>query len=168
MRRRVGLVIGLALLVGGIVAGLGGPRLTMVNTGLLVDYPRVQALALLGASIGLGLLAWTLPRAWMRWIASVLSLIAVAASVGRAAYRLDTAEAGIADRRLLGSTHIAWTEVRRVDAGPALILVWGPGDSQVRVDTGGLGPEQRAVLDRTISRHVREAQEKAQSQRPRP
>lgn len=164
--RRALLIAGLVLLAGGSVLGFGGPRLTLVNTGLRIQYPGTRALGLLGASVGLGLLAWAAPRAWMRWIAVVGAAATAAAGAGRALYRLDAAEEGIADRRLLGSTGVAWSEVRRVDAGADLILVWGPGDAQVRVETWGLTPDQRAMLDRTISRHVREAQEKAQQARP--
>jgi hypothetical protein len=167
MLRRACLALGLALLAGGVVAGLGNPRLTMVNTGLQVEYPRAQALALLGAALGLALTAWALPRSWTktRWIAWAAALFAATAGVGRAYYRLEAAEAGLSDRRLLGSTRIDWSEVRRVDNGAALVLVWGGGDSQVRVETTGLTPDQRAMLDRTISRHVREAQEKAERAR---
>jgi hypothetical protein len=150
--------LGLVLVVAGAFHGLRGPRLTMVNTGLRVDYHWPQGAALLAAALGFALLAFALPRRWMRAIAVALAVAAAAGAGGRFAYRLDAGEGGISGRGLLGSTHLAWKEVRRVDAGPALLLVWGPGDAQVRVDAGGFTPEQRATLDRIISRRVREAQ----------
>ena len=150
--------LGLVLLVAGALYGLGGPRLTMVNTGLHIEYPWARGLALLAASLGTALWAWALPRRWMRGIAAAATLVSAVAALGRFAYHLDAGPAGIEDRDLMGSTRVTWKDVRRVDAGPALILVWGPGDAQVRVGTAGFGPEQRAILERTISRRVREAQ----------
>jgi hypothetical protein len=130
----------------------------MVNTGLRVDYHWSQGVALLVAALGFGLVAWALPRRWMRVIAVAAALVTAAGAGGRFLYRLDAGDEGISDRSLLGSTRLGWKEVRRVDAGPALILVWGPGDTQVRVDAAGFTSEQRATLDRIISRRVREAQ----------
>jgi len=150
--------LGLGLVGAGVFYARGGPCLTMVNTGLRVEHLWPQWAALLLAALGFGLVAWALPRRWMRAIAVAVAIVTAALAGGRFAYRLDAEAAGLSDRGLLGSTRLPWKDVRRVDAGPALILVWGPGDAQVRVNTAGFTSDQRATLDRIISRRVREAQ----------
>ena len=150
--------LGLVLVAAGAFYARGGPRLTIVNTGLRVEYLWPQGAALLAAALGFGLVAWTLPRRWMRATFVAAATLTAALAGGRFAYRLDAEEAGLSDRGLLGSTRLPWKDVRRVDAGPALILVWGPGEAQVRVNTAGFTSDQRATLDRSISRRVREAQ----------
>ena len=152
--------LGLALTMGGLIGSLGGPRVTILNAGLSIDYPRVQALSLLAAALGLALLGWSLSGRW-RALLGLASLLMSGIAGARAVYHLEAGESAIADQRLFGWSRISWSEVGRVDAGPALVLIWGPGDSQVRIDTARFSPDQRAMLDRTISRHVREAQERA-------
>ena len=150
--------LGLVILVAGALGAAGAPRMTLLNTGLRIEYPWARGLGALGVALGLGLIALALPRRWMRWIAAVAAVVATAFALGRLAYRLDAGDGGVVDRGLLGATRLAWRDVRRVDTGPALILIWGPGDAQVRVDTSSFSPEQRATLERTIARRVREAQ----------
>lgn len=71
-------------------------------------------------------------------------------------YRLEATADGLVSRGLLGTTRIAWREVSRVEQGPDVIVVWGAGDSQIRIGTSGFRPEQRASLDRTMTRRLRE------------
>ena len=61
------------------------------------------------------------------------------------------------ERGILGSTRIGWARVRRVDAGPDVILS-GTRRRSGPVETSGFSPEQRATLERTIARQIREAQ----------
>jgi hypothetical protein len=157
-RRLLTAAIGLGLLAAGGWRSLATPRLTLVNTGLRIDYPWPQALALLAAALGLGLLAWAVTRPWLRWTAVAAALAVATAAGARLAYRLEADRGGIQDRGLLGSTRLEWKDVQRVTPGPALLLLWGAGDTQVRIDTGGFNPEQRAMLERSIARRVREAQ----------
>ena len=160
MRRQLVLAgLGLLLLALGAWRSTGPPRLTLLNAGVRVDYPWSPALACLAAAAGLGLLGLAPRRRLLRWIAAAAALAALAAAGSRAAYRVDADEAGIHGRGLLGATQLAWKDLRRVDAGPELILLWGPGDSQVRIDTSGFRADQRATLERTIARWVREARQ---------
>jgi hypothetical protein len=156
--QRAASVVGLGLVAAGAYYARGGPRLTLLNSGLRVEYAWVQGAGFVVAAVGLAILALVLPRKWLRVIAAAAGLVAAALAAGRIAYRLDAVLDGLSDRGVLGTSLVAWKDVRRVDAGPALILVWGPGDTQVRVNTTGFTPDQRATLDRTISRRVREAQ----------
>jgi len=149
--------LGLVLLAAGLALG-GAPRMTLVNAGLRVDHAWPHGIAALGISAGLAVLAWAAPLRPLRWAAAVAAAAAAVFALGRVVHRLDAGNAGVVDRGLLGTTRLGWREVRRVDAGPDLILLWGPGEAQVRIETTGLSPEQRAILERTIARHVREAQ----------
>jgi hypothetical protein len=166
--QRAAAALGLGLVAAGAFYARGGPRLTLLNTGLRVEYGWAQGAGFLLAAVGLALLAFALPRRFLRVIAAAAAVVTAAFAGGRFAYRLDAVEDGLADRGLFGSTRLAWKDVRRVDAGPALILVWGSGDAQVRANTAGFTPDQRATLDRTISRRVRESQppETAPGSRP--
>jgi hypothetical protein len=72
------------------------------------------------------------------------------------AYRLEAGEGGITLGGVLGSTTIAWTDVTRVDTGARALVITDRAESQVRVGTNDLAPEQRARLERTIARRVKE------------
>jgi len=149
--------LGLALLVAGALGAGGAPRMTLLNTGLRIEHAWPHALAALGVAAGLAALAWAARVRAVRWVAGLAAVAAVAFALSRLVHRLDAGDAGVVERGILGSTRLGWRDVRRVDAGPDLILLWGPGDVQVRVETSGFSPEQRATLERTIARRVREA-----------
>ena len=156
--KRAAAILGVGLVAAGAYYARGGPHLTLLNTGLRVEYRWVQGAGFLAAALGVALLTLALPRRWLRAVAAVVAVVVAGLGASRFAYRLDAVEGGISDRGVLGSTLVAWRDVRRVNGGPALILVWGSGDTQVRVDTAGFTPDQRATLERTISRRVRESQ----------
>jgi len=157
---------GLCLCIGGNAAALGGPRITFVNTGLRLDYPTSQGLWGLAALAGAAIVAWAATRGSIRALAVLAALGSGLLATDRLQYHLEAGEAGLLDHGMTGSTEIRWREVRRVENGAALVLVWGGGDSQIRIVTSGLKPDERAVLDRTLARHVREAQEAAAPKRP--
>jgi len=73
-------------------------------------------------------------------------------------YRLEALGEGLVERRLSGTVRLAWSEVTAVRAEPESLVVAGAA-TRVRIDTTQLSPDQRAGLERTIARHVREASE---------
>lgn len=158
MPRRILLlaVPGVLLLAGGVWLTLGAPRITLVNAGLHIEYPWRQGAGALAAAAGLGALAFAFAARWARVVLALLALAAVGVALDRLTYRLEADDHGLAARGWLGPTVVPWAEVTRVQSGPALIVVWGNGDAQVRVDTSYFQPHQRASLDRTIARRVRE------------
>jgi hypothetical protein len=155
------LLLAAAAFAAGAFFGLGPPRLTLVNAGLRIDHPASQGLGRLLAAAGLGLSAYAVGHRWGRALLAAAAAAAAASGVGRLAYRVDAGGEDVALRDWTGTTRLAWSAVVRVDDGPRLILIWGPGDSQVRLETGAFTAEQRAVLDRTIARRVREGGERA-------
>jgi hypothetical protein len=155
---RTRLLIGLASVgvIVGVVLGVGAPRLTLLNAGLRIDYPAIQAVGRLLAGASLGLAAYAVARRWMMVLLALAALVAVGAGARRVADRMDAGSDDVALRGLFGTTRLPWATVTRVDTGPAVIVIWGPGDAQIRLETGAFKAEQRAVLERTISRRVRE------------
>jgi hypothetical protein len=74
-----------------------------------------------------------------------------------ALYRVDADQGGLASRGLLGGTRIPWGEVAGVDGDAGLVVVTSKDQRKISVDTADFRPEQRATLDRTIARRVRES-----------
>ena len=155
---------GVLSLGGGVWLALGPPRITLVNAGLRIEYPWSQGIGAGLATIGLGLAAAAVPARW-RWARIALAVLALAAAgvaVDRLAYRLEADDRGLVSRSWMGPTVVPWAEVTRVQSGPEVVVVWGKDDAQVRVDTSHFEPQQRATLDRTIARRVREGARRAQ------
>jgi Bacterial PH domain len=146
----------------GLALWRGGPRLTLVNSirgsGLRVDYPASRGAGAAAVAIGAALLAATGSRAWIRVPCALLAGYAALAGVDLLTYRLEADAATLAARGAFGSTVLRWAQVRRVESGPSRVVVWGPDETQIRIDTADFMPEQRASLDRSIARRVREGQ----------
>ena len=148
----------LAALLLGLWGAWGAPRLTLSNAGLGIDYPALRSLALLGAAAVAAVLVFVLPRRAL----GVLALVAVTGfsilGLHRLAYRLEVGPAGVSVRDLRGSRRLAWRDVTRVEPDPHSLLLQGRGGDRALIDTSGFTPEQRASIERTVARRVREAQ----------
>lgn len=149
--------LGAALLLMGGFFSTGAPRLTLLNTSLRIEFPTSLAAAALAAAAGSALLAWACPWRVGRLLCAALVAGALLGTLHLALYRLDATDAGIVSRGLLGSTAIAWRDVSRVSQGPDLVLIAGRESAEIKVDTTDFAPEQRASLERTIARRVRES-----------
>ena len=146
----------IATLVGGLLLALGPLRAVWLNAGLRIDYPWPRgASALLAAGGAAGLAALTRPRA-LRFLAAALSIVLGLVGAGLLLYRLEALDEGLVERRLLGTVRLAWSDVTAVQTEPEALLVAGAA-TRVRIDTTQLSPDQRASLERTIARRVREA-----------
>jgi hypothetical protein len=154
-RRLAPVLLSVAILAG---AGLafGPARVTWLNAGLRIDYPWLRGAAALLATAASALLAALLHPRLLRAGAAVLAAVCLLLGLRLLAYRLEAGETGITLRGLLGSTTIAWTDVTRVETGARALVITDRGEAQVRVGTSDLAPEQRARLERTIARRVRE------------
>ena len=153
---------GLAAAALGLGLSLGPPRFTWANAGLQVAHPPSQGLAALVGALALGLsvagrrargrcasAAWPSPRS-------------SPPSAGSGSPGASTPlEAGVVERRLTGTTRLPWGKIDRVDSRPAEIEVAGRDGTRLRIATGGFPPEDRARLERTISRRVRETTQAA-------
>jgi len=106
-----------------------------------------------GGALGLCILARPRP---LRLLAAALSIVLGLVGAGLLLYRLEALAEGLVERRLLGTVRLAWSEVTAVQTQPEALLVSGAA-TRVRIDTQQLSPDQRASLERTIARRVREA-----------
>jgi hypothetical protein len=132
------------------------PEVLWLNAGPTIKYPwTAGAGALIGAIVlaGLGLQA---KGTWQRAVALVLAGLLVVWSCELFVYRLNVTASGLAQRGLTGSSSIPWRGVTGVELEPRHIAVQGPKET-VRIPTHRISPEDRARLERTIARQVREA-----------
>ncbi|HEV8253397.1 MAG TPA: hypothetical protein VGQ78_01470 [Vicinamibacteria bacterium] len=149
-------VAGAAAVAAGAVFAFGAPRLTLVNSGLRVEYPHTQAAAAAVMAAGAALVAFGLRPRWARAGCVVLAVAAVAVAARRISYRLELDGRGVVSRQWGDETAVAWSDVSRIESGPARIVVWGGNDRRLAVDTSTFRPDQRAALDRAIARRVME------------
>jgi hypothetical protein len=150
-------ILALVLCGSGLAFAFSFERLSVSNTSLVLRYPTSAGLGLL--STGAGLLVGG--AAFRRTLARVplvgLGAIVLLVGADRMLFRLEAGPQSLTEDGLLGRTTIPWSEVRRVEPGSSVVVLWGRGDTQIRVVTDWLSPDDRAVIDRTIARHVREA-----------
>jgi hypothetical protein len=147
--------VALVLVAGGGLLSMGPPRLTAVNAGLEIEYPWPRAAGAALAAVGGFLFVVAQKSFWARLAGSVFATTALAAAIHLGVYRIQADDQGLLARGLLGSTRVAWREVKTVNASPGLLQVTGSG-TVVKVDTTDYRPEQRAALDRTVARRLRE------------
>ena len=54
-----------------------------------------------------------------------------------------------------------WGEVTHVDRGTEALVIWGHGETQIRVDTASFEGDQRAALERALARRIIESTQSA-------
>jgi hypothetical protein len=164
--RRPLAVAGVAFAVAGLLLARGGPRFVWLNSGLRLDYPWHQGAALVVSAAGLALLVAAAPRSWMKMAAAAATVALSLNAMDRLSYRVEADERSVLSRGWLRETTVPWAEVTRVESGPAVVVVWGRDDAPVRIDTDGLKPAERAMLDRAIARRVQRGSAGAADPRP--
>jgi hypothetical protein len=150
------LALGAIVFVAGAYASQGPPRLTLLNAGLSVQHGWQHPVGALAAAAGAVLAAAVSPRRWAKAIFVALGILSVLVAIHLFLYRVDADQSGLASRGLFGGTRIPWGEVAGVDGDASQVVVAGKDQSRIRVDTTDFRPDQRATLDRTIARRVRE------------
>jgi hypothetical protein len=135
----------------------GPPVLTLLNDSLRISYPWPRAAAALVAAAGAAVVARSIPRRWLQLCGGVLALLAVASATHLLAYRVEAGDGAIEATGLLSRERLAWSDVSRVEAGPGVLVLFEGTQVRVRVDTVDYSADQRASLERTITRRVREA-----------
>lgn len=133
-----------------------GPELTLVNDGFVVARRWSAWLPILGAALAWALVARWPRAAWHRALGVVLALLLAGIGVDRALDRLRVDGQGLSQRGLLGTRSLSWNEITRVDTGTARLIAWAGDERQVSVSLDRWKPEQRATLERSIARRVRE------------
>ena len=132
-------------------------RITLVNTTLRIDDPWTRAAAFALAGLGLAALAAALPaRRWLRGLLVACAVLTFGVAAATAATWLEARPEVLTARRWFFLTTIPWNEVSRVDSWRDAVVVWSASGARVVIDARRLDAQQRAVLERTIARHVRE------------
>jgi hypothetical protein len=146
---------GFVALLAGAWLSMGAPQLTVLNTGLRVTYPWPRgAGALLAAAGALGLAAAS-RRFWLRLPAAALAAASLWTGLHLLRYRIETDPGGLTARGAWGQRRVAWPSLTQVESGPGLVVLRS-GSEALRLDVADLRAEDRATLDRTIARRVRE------------
>jgi len=151
------------LLAAGSLPFLGAtPRFVFTNDGLTIDHRPAQALAAAALALGLWLLAAALRRRRAALYGlGALGLAAAAVALDLASFRLTVDGHFVERRALVEDERIAWSEVASVESGPAAVLVRGPAGRAIRIEARAMSGDDRATLDRTIARRVRESRKPA-------
>jgi hypothetical protein len=132
-------------------------RITLVNTTLRIDDPWTRAAAFALAGLALAVLAAALPaRRAVRGVLAVCAAFTFAVAAATALTWLEARPEVLTARRWFLRTTIPWDEVSRVDSWRDAVVVWSASGARVVIDARRLDPRQRAVLERTIARHVQE------------
>lgn len=132
-------------------------RISLVNTTLRIDDPWTRAAAVALAGLGVLALAMALPIGrGMRGLLAVAGALTLAGAAATATTWTEARDEVLTARRWFVHATIPWSEVTRVDSWRDAVVVWSGSGARIVIDAGRLDPEQRAVLERTIARHVRE------------
>lgn len=130
-------------------------RITLVNTTLRIDDPWTRAAAIALGAIALLVLAASLPgRRALQALLAVSALLTLAAAAAAATTWTEARPDELTARRWFAVTTLPWREVTRVDSWRDAVVVWSGGGGRIAIDARRLDPEQRAVLERTVARHV--------------
>ena len=153
-RRKIAAAV---LIAAGAAVSMGAPRLTLTNAGLSVEYPWFRGAGAIVAALGAALLAVVVQRRWARVAAGALAALGVVVGGHLLAYRLEADAAGFSSRGLGGRQAVAWPAIRRVDTGPGVLVLVDGDEARIEVDTTDFRPEQRASLERTIARRIKDS-----------
>lgn len=141
-----------------LLASRGPLRLTWTNEGVSAAFPwhtlALAAVAALGVVPALVLVS----RPAGRLILGLAALGLAARAGDRAAYHLEAAATGLSQRTLLGSSALDWSQVSQVAGSARAILVRDKAGAVIEIPVSLVRPEDRATLERTLSRRIRESQ----------
>jgi hypothetical protein len=157
MRFRHAILAASALIVAGALISMWQPRFTLTNAGLAVEYPWFRGAGAFLAALGAGLLAFALRRRGARVAAGGLAVFGAVVGAHLLAYRVEADAGGLSSRGVGWRREVAWSAVSRVEGGPGTIVIVGADETRIEVDTTDFGPEQRASLERTIARRIRDS-----------
>ena len=133
------------------------PRLTLLNEGVHLRYPWPAVAAASLAAAALAALAVLLRPLPARGMAVLAALVAGACVVERVTYLVAADREALTSSGLAERARIAWPEVRQVQGDGRTLRVSGFGEHHIVIETAGLRPQDRATLERTVSRRVQEA-----------
>ena len=155
--RRVARLLLLLVAVALTALALGAPRFTWANDGVVVDHPRRQPLAALGAALALGAAAFGARPRSLVVAAGVGAMALVGLGARQLAWRIDAVETGFHERSLGRAVQLAWSDIEAVEPREGNITLRARGGTKVVIGTTRFAPDERIRLERTIARRVTEA-----------
>jgi hypothetical protein len=151
----LGGLAGSAIFAGSWIA-LGSTRLTVHNSAMTVSYPALYAGGAALATAGALALAALLTERLFRYAAVLVGVLTLALTAERLTYRLEASNDGLVTRQFGVTTHLPWREIAQVNVGTNGTFVVLADARRIAMDTG-LPPDEAAIINRTVARHVREA-----------
>ena len=149
--------MGLVTALAGTLLAWGPPLLVVTNEGLSVAYPWFRPLGAALVAVGLGVVAAAVRSRPGRVLLVLAALGALGPFVFLSRYRLHVDAGGIRQRVFVATDHVFWSQVVQVDPRPDGIVVRRPDPPPMWIDTVGMRPSDRAVLDRGIARRLTES-----------
>lgn len=148
------LAVGL-FLTGAWLAATRPISVTWLNAGPSIAYPPAAARWALAAALAGGLWPLGLGRG-PRLAGAVVAGLALLSALHLLRYRVVVEGDGLSQHGLFGTTTLPWRSVTRIEQGTRVIVVWGAGDEQIRVDATPFAAVDRERFERTLARHIRE------------
>jgi hypothetical protein len=157
VRARVILAGGLVAALAGILLAWGPPLLVVTNEGQSVAYPWFRAVGAALVAAGLVAAAVAVRSRPGRVLLVLAALAALGPLVFLARYRLQVDAKGIRQRVWIAEDNVFWSQVLQIDPRPDGVVVRRPDAPPMWIDTVGMRPSDRAVLDRGIARRLTES-----------
>jgi hypothetical protein len=136
-------------------------QILMVNDGIRITYPWATGLGALLAAAGMAGLVRLVRPVWFRILATALALATFWAGLDRLTYHVAAEEKTLSLRSNLLGSEIDWIDVMDVAIDQEGVLIAGPGERRLRIDTRDLTGDQQASLNRTIARRISEVSARA-------
>jgi hypothetical protein len=149
------IVLAMVAAAAGAIGTFGPPRVTLTNNAVVIDHPWPVPAGWAAIAAAPILLALAVRSRAFRIALFLLAAVVLLQTWHAAVYRLEAGPTTLEERQALARMVIPWNQVTQVDSRAQEIAVWGPG-AQILIDTKHFSPEQRATVDRTIARHLRE------------
>ena len=157
MKPSVVLGAGLLLALAGGFLAWGGPLLVVTNSGMVVRYAWFRGAGALLVAAAFVLAARAVRSRPGRVVLVLLALGALGPTLFLARYRLEVDAQGIRQRVFAGTDELFWSQVLQVEPRPDGIVIRRPQPPPMWIDTVGMRPSDRAVLDRGIARRLTES-----------
>jgi hypothetical protein len=154
--RTVALALAAVVAAAAFYVSLGPPRVLWLNAGLEIAHEWTHGAAALLAAAAVAAMGAALHRRAPQVLALVAAASLAVFGAQRLAYRVDAVQDALSLRTILGTTRIPWKAVTRMDAAPGHLTAVADGTA-IRIATASLSADERAALERTVARRLREA-----------
>jgi hypothetical protein len=154
---RVVLGTAVAAAIAGVWLAYGPPLLIVQNEGVVVRYPWFRAAGAALVAVAGAALAASVRSVAGRVLLVLVAVFALGPTLFLARYRLEVDAESIRQREWIATRRLGWMDIRQVEPRADGIVVRAPEPPPLWIDTVGMRPADRAVLDRSIARRLTEA-----------